>query len=154
MAFLVCILRAYALVINDDLALAEQFGLGVHLGQSDGEIIDATARLPEGVIIGRTCLNSLELAEKAIAEGATYVAFGAVYATSTKPEAGNVGIAVIQQAKQTFGVPICAIGGLTVENSQVVIEAGASLCAVISDILGRSTAEIPARVNAWAKLFA
>ena len=141
-------------VINDDLALAEQFGLGVHLGQSDGEIIDATARLPEGVIIGRTCLNSLELAEKAIAEGATYVAFGAVYATSTKPEAGNVGIAVIQQAKQKFKVPICAIGGLTVENSQVVIEAGASLCAVISDILGRSTAEIPARVNAWAKLFA
>ncbi|MCM1957946.1 thiamine phosphate synthase [Acinetobacter modestus] len=141
-------------VINDDLALAEQFGLGVHLGQSDGEIIDATACLPKGVIIGRTCLNSLELAEKAIAEGATYVAFGAVYATSTKPEAGNVGIEVVQQAKQKFEVPICAIGGLTVENSQVVIEAGASLCAVISDILGRSTAEIPARVNAWAKLFA
>ena len=92
--------------------------------------------------------------EKAIAEGATYVAFGAVYATSTKPEAGNVGVEVVQQAKQKFKVPICAIGGLTVENSQVVIEAGASLCAVISDILGRSTAEIPVRVNAWAKLFA
>ncbi|HRM16052.1 MAG TPA: thiamine phosphate synthase [Acinetobacter parvus] len=141
-------------VINDDLSLAEQFGLGVHLGQSDGEITDAIQRLPQGVIIGRTCLNSLELAEKAIAEGASYVAFGAVYATSTKPEAGNVGVEVIQQAKQKFKVPICAIGGLTVENSQVVIEAGASLCAVISDILGRSTAEIPARVNAWAKLFA
>ena len=141
-------------VINDDLSLAEQFGLGVHLGQSDGEITDAIQRLPQGVIIGRTCLNSLELAEKAIAEGASYVAFGAVYATSTKPEAGNVGIEVIQQARQKFDVPICAIGGLTVENSQGVIEAGASLCAVISDILGRSTAEIPARVNAWAKLFA
>ena len=141
-------------VINDDLLLAEQFGLGVHLGQSDGEITDAIQRLPQGVIIGRTCLNSLELAEKAIAEGASYVAFGAIYATSTKPEAGNVGIEVIQQARQKFDVPICAIGGLTVENSQVVIEAGASLCAVISDILGRSTAEIPARVNAWAKLFA
>ena len=141
-------------VINDDLSLAEQFGLGVHLGQSDGEITDAIQRLPQGVIIGRTCLNSLELAEKAIAEGASYVAFGAVYATSTKPEAGNVGIDVIQQARQKFDVPICAIGGLTVENSQGVIEAGASLCAVISDILGRSTAEIPARVNAWAKLFA
>ena len=141
-------------VINDDLSLAEQFDLGVHLGQSDGEITDAIQRLPQGVIIGRTCLNSLELAEKAIAEGASYVAFGAVYATSTKPEAGNVGIEVIQQARQKFDVPICAIGGLTVENSQGVIEAGASLCAVISDILGRSTAEIPARVNAWAKLFA
>ncbi|MGM7342626.1 thiamine phosphate synthase, partial [Acinetobacter baumannii] len=140
-------------VINDDLKLAAQFGLGVHLGQSDGEITDAKSQLPEGVIIGRTCLNSLELAQKAIADGATYVAFGAVYATATKPEAGNVGIEVIKQAAAQYDLPICAIGGLTVENSKPVIEAGADLCAVISDILGRSTAEIPARVQAWAQLF-
>ncbi|MDN8180368.1 thiamine phosphate synthase [Acinetobacter baumannii] len=140
-------------VINDDLKLAAQFGLGVHLGQSDGEITDAKSQLPEGVIIGRTCLNSLELAQKAIADGATYVAFGAVYATATKPEAGNVGIEVIKQAEAQYDLPICAIGGLTVENSKPVIEAGADLCAVISDILGRSTAEIPARVQAWAQLF-
>lgn len=140
-------------VINDDLKLAAQFGLCVHLGQSDGEITDAKSQLPEGVIIGRTCLNSLELAQKAIADGATYVAFGAVYATATKPEAGNVGIEVIKQAAAQYDLPICAIGGLTVENSKPVIEAGADLCAVISDILGRSTAEIPARVQAWAQLF-
>ncbi|MGQ1306522.1 thiamine phosphate synthase [Acinetobacter baumannii] len=140
-------------VINDDLKLAAQFGLGVHLGQSDGEITDAKSQLPEDVIIGRTCLNSLELAQKAIADGATYVAFGAVYATATKPEAGNVGIEVIKQAAAQYDLPICAIGGLTVENSKPVIEAGADLCAVISDILGRSTAEIPARVQAWAQLF-
>ncbi|ADI89861.1 thiamine phosphate synthase [Acinetobacter oleivorans] len=140
-------------VINDDLKLAVQFGLGVHLGQSDGEITDAKSQLPEGVIIGRTCLNSLELAQKAIADGATYIAFGAVYATSTKPEAGNVGIEVIKQAAAQYDLPICAIGGLTVENSKPVIEAGADLCAVISDILDRSTAEIPARVQAWAQLF-
>lgn len=140
-------------VINDDLKLAAQFGLGVHLGQSDGEITDAKSQLPEGVIIGRTCLNSLELAQKAIADGATYVAFGAVYATATKPEAGNVGIEVIKQAAAQYDLSICAIGGLTVENSKPVIEAGADLCAVISDILGRSTAEIPARVQAWAQLF-
>ncbi|EHU1901656.1 TPA: thiamine phosphate synthase [Acinetobacter baumannii] len=140
-------------VINDDLKLAAQFGLGVHLGQSDGEITDAKSQLPEGVIMGRTCLNSLELAQKAIADGATYVAFGAIYATATKPEAGNVGIEVIKQAAAQYDLPICAIGGLTVENSKPVIEAGADLCAVISDILGRSTAEIPARVQAWAQLF-
>ncbi|MGR2824142.1 thiamine phosphate synthase [Acinetobacter sp. 1124_18A] len=140
-------------VINDDLKLAAQFSLGVHLGQSDGEITDAKSQLPQNVIIGRTCLNSLELAQKAIADGATYIAFGAVYATSTKPEAGNVGIEVIKQAAAKYDVPICAIGGLTVENSKPVIEAGADLCAVISDILGRSTAEIPARVQAWAQLF-
>ncbi|WP_440206298.1 thiamine phosphate synthase [Acinetobacter oleivorans] len=140
-------------VINDDLELAAQFGLGVHLGQSDGEITDAKSQLPQNVIIGRTCLNSLELAQKAIADGATYIAFGAVYATSTKPEAGNVGIEVIKQAAAQYDLPICAIGGLTVDNSKPVIEAGADLCAVISDILGRSTAEIPARVQAWAQLF-
>lgn len=140
-------------VINDDLKLAAQFGLGVHLGQSDGEITDAKSKLPEGVIIGRTCLNSLDLAQKAIADGATYVAFGAVYATATKPEAGNVGIEVIKQAAAQYDLPICAIGGLTVENSKPVIEAGADLCAVISDILGRSIAEIPVRVQAWAQLF-
>ncbi|MEB4801422.1 thiamine phosphate synthase [Acinetobacter soli] len=141
-------------VINDDLDLAVRYGLGVHLGQSDGEISDATQKLPQGVIIGRTCLNSLALAEKAIQDGATYVAFGAIYATSTKPEAGNVGIEVIRQACQQFDVPICAIGGLTVENAQVVIEQGADLCAVISDILGRPVQDIPARIQAWAALFA
>lgn len=141
-------------VINDDLDLAVRYGLGVHLGQSDGEISHATQKLPQGVIIGRTCLNSLALAEKAIQDGATYVAFGAIYATSTKPEAGNVGIEVIRQARQQFDVPICAIGGLTVENAQVVIEQGADLCAVISDILGRPVQDIPARIQAWAALFA
>ncbi|WP_025094261.1 thiamine phosphate synthase [Acinetobacter soli] len=141
-------------VINDDLDLAVRYGLGVHLGQSDGEISDASQKLPQGVIIGRTCLNSLALAEKAIQDGATYVAFGAIYATSTKPEAGNVGIEVIRQARQQFDVPICAIGGLTIENAQVVIEQGADLCAVISDILGRPVQDIPARIQAWAALFA
>lgn len=150
----VCEQYAVPFVINDDLALAQQYGLGVHLGQDDGEIADAVARLPQGVIIGRTCLNSMELAEKAISEGATYVAFGAVYATATKPEAGNVGIEVIAQAKQKFAVPICAIGGLTVENSAPVITAGADLCAVISDILALNVADIPSRVHAWAQLFA
>lgn len=141
-------------VINDDLELAEQFGLGVHLGQSDGEISDATARLPQGAIIGRTCLNSIELAEKAIADGATYIAFGAIYATSTKPEAGNIGLDVLKQASEKFDLPICAIGGLTVENSKVVIDSGADLCAVISDILALPIENIPARVAAWAQLFA
>lgn len=141
-------------VINDNLQLAAQFGLGVHLGQTDGEITDAKTQLAEGAIIGRTCANSLELAELAIAQGATYVAFGAIYATSTKPEAGNIGLETLKQASLQFkNIPICAIGGLTVENSQVVVDSGADLCAVISDILARPVAEIPARVNAWANLF-
>lgn len=140
-------------VINDNLDLAERYALGVHLGQSDGEIAQAVQRLPQGAIIGRTCLNSIELAKQAVAEGATYIAFGAIYATQTKPEAGNIGLATLQQAAQLFNLPICAIGGLTVENSQIVIESGAHLCAVISDILALTVDEIPNRVHAWANLF-
>lgn len=141
-------------VVNDDLALAEKFGLGVHLGQGDGEISDAVARLPKDVIIGRTCLNSIELAQKAIVDGATYVAFGAIYATESKPEAGNIGLDVLKQASQIIQRPICAIGGLTVENSKVVIESGADLCAVISDILGQSLSGVVVRTHEWADLFA
>lgn len=141
------------LIINDDVRQAQHFGVNLHLGQDDGSIQEARALLAEKAIIGRTCLNSLELAQQAIAEGASYVAFGAVYSTSTKPEAGHVGLDVIRNAKHAFDMPICAIGGLTVENSQVVIDAGASLCAVVSDILGRDVGQIPGRVEAWAKLF-
>lgn len=148
-----CNQYAVPLIINDDLEQAKRFGVHVHLGQDDGSIQEARTLLGEKAIIGRTCLNSLQLAEQAIRDGASYVAFGAVYATSTKPEAGNVGIDVIRQAKQKFDVPICAIGGLTVENSQEVIDAGANLCAVVSDILALNPEQIPGRVDAWAKLF-
>ncbi|WP_353140801.1 thiamine phosphate synthase [Acinetobacter pragensis] len=141
-------------VINDDLEAAVQYGVGVHLGQEDGSIAEAVARLPKNVLIGCSCNNSIELAEKAIAEGATYVAFGAIYATETKPEAGDIGLETLKQAKAKFNVPICAIGGLTVENSGAVIDAGADLCAVISDILGRSMSGVNARIEEWSDLFA
>ena len=140
-------------VINDDLEMAVKYGVGVHLGQDDGSIADAAAQLPQGVLIGCSCNNSLELAEQAIADGANYVAFGAIYATDTKPEAGNIGLETLKQAKAQLNVPICAIGGLTVENSDVVITAGADLCAVISDILGRPMNHIPERLDEWSELF-
>lgn len=148
-----CAEYAVPFVINDDLEMAVKYGVGVHLGQDDGSIADAAAQLPQGVLIGCSCNNSLELAEQAIVEGANYVAFGAIYATDTKPEAGNIGLETLKQAKVQLNVPICAIGGLTVENSDVVITAGADLCAVISDILGRPMNHIPERLDEWSELF-
>ena len=140
-------------VINDDLEMAVKYGVGVHLGQGDGSIVDAVARLPQGVLIGRSCNNSIELAEQAIADGANYVAFGAIYATDTKPEAGNIGLETLRLAKEKLNVPLCAIGGLTVENSNEVIESGADYCAVISDILGLPMHAIPERLDEWSALF-
>ena len=61
--------------------------------------------------------------------------------------------AVLKQAKQQFDIPICAIGGLTAENSQAVITAGADLCAVVSGILGLESEQIPQRIEAWSALF-
>ena len=141
-----CAEYAVPFVINDDLEMAVKYGVGVHLGQDDGSIADAAAQLPQGVLIGCSCNNSLELAEQAISEGA-------IYATDTKPEAGNIGLETLKQAKANLNVPICAIGGLTVENSDVVITAGADLCAVISDILGRPMNHIPERLDEWSELF-
>jgi len=141
-------------VINDDLEAAVKHGVGVHLGQGDGSIVEAVERLPKNVLIGRSCNNSIELAEQAIADGANYVAFGAIYATDTKPEAGLIGLQTLIQAKAKFDIPICAIGGLTVENAGVVIDAGADLCAVISDILGQSLSGVVVRTHEWADLFA
>lgn len=141
-------------VINDDLEAAVQYGVGVHLGQDDGSIVEAKERLPKNVLIGRSCNNSLELAEQAIADGASYVAFGAIYATDTKPEAGNIGLDTLKKAKEKLNVPICAIGGLTVENGAEVIAAGADLCAVISDVLGGSMSVVAQRVYDWSELFA
>ncbi|WP_180060185.1 thiamine phosphate synthase [Acinetobacter sp. YH12135] len=140
-------------VINDDLETAVKYGVGVHLGQDDGSIVEAVARLPKNVLIGRSCNNSLKLAEQAIADGANYVAFGAVYPTPTKPEASQVSLDTIQHAKQNLNVPICVIGGLTVENSQPVIDAGVDLCAVVSDVLVRSMHTVAQRVYDWSALF-
>jgi thiamine-phosphate pyrophosphorylase len=141
-------------VINDDLDAAVEYGVGVHLGQSDGSIVEAVQRLPKGVLIGRSCNNSIELAEQAIADGANYVAFGAIFATETKPEAGNIGLDTLKLAKEKLNVPICAIGGLTVENGAEVIAAGADLCAVVSDVLGRPMSTVGQRVFDWSELFA
>ena len=140
-------------VINDDLEMAVKYGVGVHLGQDDGSIVEAIARLPQGVLIGRSCNNSLELAVQAVREGANYVAFGAIYATDSKPEAGNIGLETLKLAQEKLNVPLCAIGGLTVENSKVVIESGADYCAVISDILGLPMYAIPERLDEWSALF-
>lgn len=140
-------------VINDDLEMAVKYGVGVHLGQDDGSIVEAVARLSQGVLIGRSCNNSLELAAQAVRDGANYVAFGAIYATDSKPEAGNIGLETLKLAQEKLNVPLCAIGGLTVENSKVVIESGADYCAVISDILGLPMYAIPERLDEWSALF-
>ena len=88
-------------------------------------------------------------AEKA---GASYVAFGACFASSTKPNAPVASLDLIKQAKLQLDLPIVAIGGITIENAPQVLAAGADALAVITDIFLKS--DIQAMSARYSRLFA
>lgn len=122
------------LIINDDIELAAKTAAhGVHLGLEDSSITDARQQLGEQAIIGVSCYNRFELAEQAKAQGADYIAFGAFYASPTKPDAVTADIDLLKQAR-TLELPICAIGGITSDNANPLIQAGADMLAVISNV--------------------
>lgn len=139
------------LIVNDDVDLAVQTGAhGVHLGREDGSLAAARARLP-GKLVGASCYDRIELARAAAAEGADYLAFGAVYPSATKPKAVRAPLALFAEAR-SFGLPLCAIGGITLENAPALVAAGADLLAVISDLF--DAPDITARARLYAKVFA
>jgi thiamine-phosphate pyrophosphorylase len=137
------------LIVNDDVELALELGAqGVHLGRDDGDLGVARRRLP-GRILGASCYNDAELARRAIGAGADYVAFGSVFASPTKPAAVRAPLALFATALE---VPLCAIGGITVHNAPQVLEAGADLLAVVSDLF--DAPDIAARAAQYRRLFA
>ena len=137
------------LIVNDDVELALELGAqGVHLGRDDGDLGVARRRLP-GRILGASCYNDAELARRAIGAGADYVAFGSVFASPTKPAALRAPLALFATALE---VPLCAIGGITVHNAPQVLEAGADLLAVVSDLF--DAPDIAARAAQYRRLFA
>jgi thiamine-phosphate pyrophosphorylase len=137
------------LIVNDDVELALELGAqGVHLGRDDGDLGVARRRLP-GRILGVSCYNDAELARRAIGAGADYVAFGSVFASPTKPAAVRAPLALFATALE---VPLCAIGGITVHNAPQVLEAGADLLAVVSDLF--DAPDIAARAAQYRRLFA
>jgi len=137
------------LIVNDDVELALAIDAdGVHLGRDDGDLAVARRRL-KGKILGVSCYDRLELARAAVAAGADYVAFGSVFASPTKPQAVRAPLSLF---KNDLGVPLCAIGGITLANAPQAIAAGADLLAVISDLF--DAPDIAARACAYGKLFA
>lgn len=121
-------------IINDDIALAHRVSAdGVHLGEHDGEIESARSLLGTNAIIGVSCYNSLARAEKAAAQGADYIAFGAVYPSTTKPNALHAGLELFSQAAP-LNLPMVAIGGITSDNAAQTLAAGADFLAVIGAV--------------------
>ncbi|MBW0148688.1 thiamine phosphate synthase [Marinobacter arenosus] len=148
-----CTNAGVPLLINDDVELARRSGAaGVHLGQSDDSLTSARHVLGEEAIIGITCHADLELARSADAAGAVYLAFGRFYTSGTKPDAPAASPAVLTEARQ-FGRPLTAIGGITAENGEPLIRAGADLLAVIGGLFGGAPDDVENRARAFARLF-
>lgn len=140
------------LIINDDVALARQVGAdGVHLGRDDGDIAAARAALGADAIIGVSCYNELDRAVAAAAAGADYVAFGSFFPSTVKPGAVRATPDLLRQARRVLNVPAVAIGGISADNGALLVEAGADLLAVISDVFGQS--DIRAAAARIANLF-
>lgn len=123
------------LLINDDIELAKICQTdGVHLGQGDSSLIKAREYLGPDAIIGITCHDSLELAQKAANQGADYVSFGCFFPSKTKPNAKPADLSILKQAKEQFHIPIVAIGGITQENAGLLIDSGADLLALCAGL--------------------
>jgi thiamine-phosphate pyrophosphorylase len=138
------------LIVNDDWALAlELDAAGAHLGREDGELRDARRRLGSR-LLGASCYNELARARAAVAAGADYIAFGSVFPSPTKPHAVRAPLSLFGEAR-ALGVPLAAIGGVTLDNAPALIAAGADLLAVISDLF--DAPDIRARASQYGKLF-
>ena len=112
-----CRTAGVQLLVNDDIELALAVdAAGVHLGSDDGDLAAGRRRLGPSRLLGASCYDRLELAERAVAAGADYVAFGSMFASPTKPAAVRAPLALLGAARR-FGVPIVAIGGITLDNA-------------------------------------
>lgn len=132
----ICDDRHATFVINDSLELTLAIGAtALHLGQGDGDVAEARKRLGDRATIGVTCHDSLSLAEKAVKDGASYIAFGRFFLSHTKPNAKSAPLSLIAEAREQFPhIPIAVIGGITVDNLSPLVAAGADLIAVCNSV--------------------
>ena len=140
-------------IVNDRVDLALALGAdGVHLGQDDLPAAVARPLLRPGMILG-VSTHSLEQARRARADGADYVAVGSMFPTATKAGFELVGPELLARIRPEVPQPLIGIGGITAENLEGVIRAGADGVAVISAVCAAAdpraaTARLLGRIRA------
>lgn len=138
-------------IINDRVELALEVDAdGIHLGKEDINI-EKARKILKNKIIGISCYGDLEKAKLMETLSADYVTFGSFYKSPTKPQAQLVDKKILVEAKKILKIPICAIGGITLENAKELINLGADMIAVISDIW--KAKEIEERARNYSLLF-
>lgn len=126
------------LIINDYAMLGREIGAdGVHLGSEDTTITEARRIMGRDAIIGVSCYGSVQRGIEAEKEGANYLAFGTPFFTPTKPDREPTPFSVLIKAKETIrDISVFAIGGITIENAQLVLNTGVDGIAVITSVFG------------------
>lgn len=131
----VCHSRGVPLIVNDSVDMAIATGAaGVHLGRDDDDPFEARRRLGPDAIIGVSCYDEFERAER-YAEVADNLAFGSLFGSSTKPGAVRAPLELLTRAKAR-GWNVVGIGGVDAHNARLAIEAGADAVAVITGVFG------------------
>jgi thiamine-phosphate pyrophosphorylase len=152
----ICRASGAKLIINDDVWLAVEIGAdGAHIGRDDapgGSLAAARDALGPKRILGVSCYTELARGEEAVKAGADYLAFGSMFASRTKPAAVRAPLEMLGEARRRFGLPVAAIGGITLDNAPEVIAAGADMIAVVSDLF--DAMDIKARAASYQQLFA
>lgn len=147
----VCNQLGAILLVNDHVDLAAEIDAhGAHIGGEDGSQEQARNCLGKEKIIGVSCYKELTRAKAAVEGGADYIAFGSFYASSVKPGAVRAPLSLLTSAR-AFGVPVVAIGGITPENAEPLIAAGADAVAVISALY--AVPDITAAARKFCQLF-
>jgi thiamine-phosphate pyrophosphorylase len=149
-----CVDAGAELIINDraDIAAMARAG-GLHLGQDDVTPKDARLVVGERSLIGLSTHDRGQV-EAGIAEPVQYLAFGPVFPTATKDTGYQaLGLDPLRDAVRIVaqaGLPLVAIGGLTIDRAPAVREAGADSLAVITDLLSvPDLSGVESRARAW-----
>ncbi len=149
----VCRKHGIPLIINDHVTLCLEINAdGVHIGGDDGNIAAIKNMIGEDKILGVSCYGEFARAEAAEKAGADYVAFGACFPSSTKPNAPGAELDLFTQAKK-LNLPSVAIGGITLENAASVVKAGADAIAVIGELFKQENDKIRATAQQFSSIF-
>ena len=124
------------ILVNDRISVSKQSGLGIHIPEESGSISGIREVLGRDVLIGKS-VHHVENAVKAESQGVGFLMAGTMFPTTSHPGKFPEGPMLIDNIRKVgnVSIPVLGIGGITVENADLVMHSGASGVAVISSIL-------------------